>query len=149
MVLPLLASTGPWSHTTDSVGGDVSDVARRRVVRSRKLHVGTKVGASKLLEQFRRTALGDPGTAMHDDVLIESDRVACAGLDGQRDSRVAANVSDLPVLRQVGGDDLIAIQADPDNRDLRSSIWLERHQMRKRSAFKHSSSRIGNRSHGR
>jgi hypothetical protein len=30
----------------------------------------------------------------------------------------------------VRGDDLIAVQADPDDRDLRSSIWLERHQMR-------------------
>jgi len=67
---------------------------------------------------------------MDDNVLIEANLVARAGLNGQRDSRVTANVSDLPMLRQMGGDDLIAIQADPDNRDLRSSIWLKRHQMR-------------------
>jgi hypothetical protein len=67
---------------------------------------------------------------MDDDVLIEAHLIACASLNRQRDSRVPANVSDLSVLRQMGGDDLIALQADPDNRDLRSSVWLERHQMR-------------------
>ncbi len=87
----------------------MSDVAPRRVVHWREGHIGTKVGASKVLKQFRRAALGDASMAMHDDVLVEADLVACAGLNGQRDPRVAANVSDLAVLRQVGGDDLIAI----------------------------------------
>src|ERR1700759_3670622 len=85
---------------------------------------------------------------MDDDVLIEAKLVARSGLNGHRDARVTADVSNLPVLRQVRGDDLVSVQADPDDRDLRSSVWLERHQMSQRSSLEYSSSRIGNRRHG-
>jgi hypothetical protein len=147
-VPPLIASSAPWSHTTDPVNGDVSNVTRRRVVHRRKLDIAAKVGASKLPKQFRSTALRDSAVPMDDDVLIEAKLVARAGLNGQRDARVTADVSNLPVLGQVRGDDLIAVQADPHDRDLRSSVWLERHQMRQRSSLEYSSSRIGNRRHG-
>ena len=143
-----MASATPWPHATDPVNGDVSNVTGRRVVHWRKLHIGAEIGASKLLKELRCTALGDASTAMDDDVLIKSNLVACAGLNGQRDAWVTANVSDLPVLGQVSGDDLVAIQADPDNRDLRPSVRLERHQVRQRPALKYSSSRVGNRRHG-
>jgi len=129
-VPPLTASPAPWSDTTDAVNRDVSNVTRRRVVHRRKLDIGAKIDAGKLLKQFRSAPLRDSTAAMNDDVLIEANLVAGAGLNGQCDARVTANVSNLPVLRQVRGDDLIAVQADPDDRDLRSSVWLERHQMR-------------------
>ena len=45
-------------------------------------------------------------------------------------------------------DDLIALQPDPNDRDLRSPVWLERDQMRECSALEYSSSSIGNRRHG-
>ena len=108
----------------------MSNVTRRRVVHRRKLDVGAKLGASKLLKQFRSAALRDSTAPMDDDVLIEANLVARASLNGQCDARVTADVSNLPVLGQVRGDDLIAVQPDPDDRDLRSSVWLERHQMR-------------------
>jgi len=129
-VPPVIASAAPWSDTPDALNRDVSDVTRRRVVHRRKLDIGAKIGAGKVLKQFRSAPLRDSTAAMDDDVLIEANLVARAGLNGQCDARVTADVSNLPVLRQVRGDDLIAVQADPDDRDLRSSIWLERHQMR-------------------
>ncbi len=129
-VPPPIASAAPWSDTAYPINRDVSDVTRRRVVHRRKLDIGAEIGASKLLKQFRGTSLRDSTAPMDDDVLIEANLVARAGLNGQCDARVTADVSNLPVLGQVRGDDLIAVQADPDDRHLRSSVWLERHQMR-------------------
>jgi hypothetical protein len=143
-----MASAIPWPDATDAVNGDVSDITGRRVVHRRKLHIGPEISTSKLLKQLRCTALGDASTAVDDDVFIKSNLVARTGLNGQRDAWVTANVSDLPVLGQVRRDDLVAIQSDPDNRDLRPSVRLERHQVRQRSALEYSASRVGNRHHG-
>ena len=143
----LIASASPRSHTTDPVNGDVSNVTRRRVVHRRKLDIGAEISASKLLKQLRSAALRDPPTAMDDDVFVEADLISCSGLNGQRDARITADVPNLPVLGQVSGNDLVAVQADPDDRDLRPSIRIERYQMRQRPAFKYLSSSVGYRRH--
>ncbi len=48
------------------------------------------------------------------------------------------------MLREVAGDDLVAVEADPDDRDLGTAIGLERYQVREVRAFEHNASRVRN-----
>ena len=72
------------------------------------------------LEELGSAALRDPGAAMHDEVLEQPWRLDLGSLDRERHARIAAHVPDLLLRpRQVGRDDLVAVEADPHARDLR------------------------------
>ncbi len=59
---------------------------------------------SEALQQLRRAALGDVRLAVHDEILLEARRLNARPLEGHRDARVAPDVADLLMLRQVRGD---------------------------------------------
>ena len=70
-----------------------------------------------------------------------------ACLDRQGDPGVAADVADLAVLGQVGRHQLVAVQSDPHDRDLRSAIGFQRHQVRERRTFEDGPSGLRDRGH--
>ena len=56
---------------------------------------------------------------------------------------VAAEVPQLPLVREGGKDDLVTIEPDPRGRDLRPSVFVERYHMRDRVALQECAGRAG------
>ena len=69
---------------------------------------------SEPLQQLRSPAFGDPGTAVHDEVLLQARRVKLRPFEGDDDARVALDVAHLLVQREVTGHELVPVEADPD-----------------------------------
>src|SRR5436305_2906471 len=115
-------SASPGTHAADPLDGDVGDVAGRRIIHRRELDLRSEIHARQGLEQFRRAALGDARTTVDDYVLVEADLVASPGFDRQHDPGIPANVAELAVLRQMARHDLVTIEADPHDRDLRPPV---------------------------
>jgi hypothetical protein len=84
---------GPGAYAADPVHGDVGDVAGRRVVHRGETDAGAEVRAGELLEQLCGASLGDAGGAVDDEVLVQARGVALAGLDGERDAAVVADIA--------------------------------------------------------
>jgi len=72
---------------------------------------GPEVGVSEFLQKLRGPSLGDAGSAVDDQVLVQAHGVALVGFDGQRDPGVVADVAYLAVLGKMPCHDLIAVQA--------------------------------------
>jgi len=108
----------------------VGDEPWRRVVHGREADTGAKVGVSEFLEKLSGSALGDAGSAVYDQVLVQAHGVACAGFDGQRDPAVVTDVAYLAVLGKVACHDLIAVQTHPDDAHLGAAVGVQGHQVR-------------------
>ena len=78
------------------------------------------------LQELGRAALLDPSAPVDDQVLLEPGRLHDGSLQGQRDARIAFHVPQLLLRVQVPGDDLVAVEADPDARDLRCAVGVRR-----------------------
>jgi hypothetical protein len=64
------------------------------------------------------------------EVVVESHLVATAGLERQRDSRVAPDIPELLLpVAEVRRHDLVTIDTDPDDRDLWRAVRVERNEM--------------------
>jgi hypothetical protein len=85
------------------------------------------------LEQLRRPALLDRRRAVDDEVLEQAGRADRAALERERDARVAADVLELALVRvQVRGEQVVAVDRDPDQRDLGSAARADRREMAER-----------------
>ena len=85
---------------------------------------GPQVNVSQPLEQLRSAALRNPGTSMNDQVLVEPELVTGARFDGQSDPRVPTHIADLAVLGQVPGHEFVTVEANPNDRDLRTPVGV-------------------------
>jgi hypothetical protein len=70
------------------------------------------VRGGELLEQLSSASFGDAGMALDRQRVLHADGVAAVGLDRQGDPLVALEVLDFLPRADVGGDDLVAIEAD-------------------------------------
>ena len=98
-----------------------------------KLHVGTEIHVRQPLQELRGAALGDASMAVHDEVLLQAGRVELRSLERDDDARVALDVADLLVQRQVACHELVSVEPDPDARHLRGPVLVERDEMGQRA----------------
>ena len=121
---------GPGPDAADPFGGDVDDVAWRGVVEGRELHAGADIDLGEALEQLGGAALDEAGRAADEQVVAHADRVGPLGLDGERDPRVARDVRDLAAAHEVAGDDVVAVETDPDHAGLRAAVGVDGGEVR-------------------
>jgi hypothetical protein len=57
--------------------------------------IEAKIGAGEPLEKFGDTSLGDAGSAIDDQVLVQAHGVALVGFEGERDTAVVADIAHL------------------------------------------------------
>ena len=67
---------------------------------------------------------------MDDEVLLQSWRTDARAFERHRDAWVAPDVPDFLVLGQVPGNEFIAVDADPNARHLRTTVPVQRDEMR-------------------
>src|SRR5262249_28866778 len=103
----------PGTHTRDPLHPDVSNEPGRRVVHGREADTSTEVGVSEFLQKLGGASLGDAGSAVDDEVLVQADGGAVAGFDGERDTAVVADVAHLAMLGKVTCHELVAVETDP------------------------------------
>ena len=99
------------------------------------------------LQQLRRASLRDPGTAVEDDVVPHAELVGARCLQRERDGGVALHVADLAMPGEVARDDLVPLDADPDNRHLRAAVGVHRHEVRERAGLDQRAHALGQRGH--
>ena len=99
------------------------------------------------LQELRRAALLDRRAAVDDQVLAEPERVGLRSLDRDRHARVPADVAQLLLLAQVRGDDVVAVEADPDDRDLRAPVRIDRDEVGEPVGLEHRSRALGKNAH--
>jgi hypothetical protein len=87
------------------------------------------------LQDLCSTTLGHARGAVHDEVFEQPPLIRDGRGDRERDARVAAEVSELPLVRESGKDDLVAIEPDPRGRHVRPSVFIECDHMRDRVAL--------------
>ena len=103
---------------------------------------GPRYVCASRCEQLRAAALDDPGAAVHDEVLAQAHRVRLGALDRQRHARVAHDVVELAARAERGEDDVVALEADPDEADLRAAVGRDRDEVRERVALEHRAGRV-------
>ena len=97
---------------------------------------GPEVDAGKPLQELRRSARLESRTTVDDEVLLEAGRLHDGALDRERDTRVAGDVAELPLREaEMPGDDLVALEPDPDAGHLRRAVPVERDQVRERAGL--------------
>src|ERR1700677_4548593 len=119
---PRVASLSPLSYTTDPLDSDVCDEARGWVVHRWELDGGSEVDVGELLQNLGGAAFGDSCAPVDHEILDESTLVERVGLDRYGHPGVPPDVADLLALGQVRCDDLIAVDAYPDDRELRAAV---------------------------
>ena len=84
-------------------------------------------------EQLGRAAFFDPGPAVHGEVLLQARGMDLRTLERQHNARVAPRVLKLALIAgQVVGDELLAVEPDPDARHLRRAVLAECDEMGER-----------------
>jgi hypothetical protein len=120
----------PRPDAAEALGRDSQHDARGRIVHRRELHAGTEVDVGKPLEQLRCAAFLHSRAAVNDQVLPKPGRMDRSPLDRQHDPRVAGHVAQLLLGRaQVAGDDLGALQSDPDAAHLWTAVAVDRREV--------------------
>ena len=118
----------PRAYTVDGFDGDVSDVARRCRV-GQEFCAWANVDLGELVEHFGRSALGDAGASVDHEVVVQ-----CVGLTssfyGERDTGIATDIFEFLMVGDMSADDLVTVEADPDDGDLRTAILVEGDEMR-------------------
>jgi hypothetical protein len=117
--------SGPWSDTRNPVDPDVSDIAGLSGFRRWELDIRSEIGASQTLQQGRGASFGDACRPVNDEILNETTIVMRPGLERYGDPIVVADVAHLAALRQMAGDDLVTLKADPDDRNLGAAIGIQ------------------------
>ena len=85
-----------------------------------------------MLQEGRGAAFRDPRFAVHDEILSEAQRVLAATEAREHDARVSPNVLHLLMKMQVTGNELVLLDAHPDDRDLRAAVAVEGRQVNQR-----------------
>ena len=88
---------GPTPPTL--LDADAHPHAGRRVVHRREPDVRPEIGLGELLEELGRPAFLDRSGSVDDDVLAHSGVVDLGAFEGDHDSRVAADVLELLLIR--------------------------------------------------
>jgi hypothetical protein len=82
------------------------------------------------LQELGRTAFLEARGPVYDQVLLEARRLELGAFDRERNLRVAPDVAELLLPGvQMAGDDLVAVEPDPDAADLRRAVGAERDEM--------------------
>jgi hypothetical protein len=87
---------------------------------------------SESLEKGRGPSISNSSSPVDDEVLNKPAFIVTVCLERQHNTRIIPNVADFPAFREVPGDDLVAIQADPDDGYLWAAIGFQRDEMRER-----------------
>src|SRR3989304_8098555 len=110
--------TGPRPDPVEPLDANACDVSGGRILEGREFCARTHVGYRKPLEELSAAAFLNEGKAIDNHVFGQAHGALRVGMYGDGDARGAADVLDLLVLGDVAGDDLIAVQPDPNERDL-------------------------------
>jgi hypothetical protein len=102
---------------------------------------------SEPLEKSGSAPFGDASCTVDDEVLNEAALVVAARLERQGNPRVVADVADLAALCQVSGDNLVTIEADPDNRHLGAAIESQGDKVRERRGLEYRTNALRDRAH--
>src|SRR5580692_4380593 len=111
-------------------GDKTRDVAHRR---GRKVSVRPEINFREALYQRYRAAFGDASVAVSNSIFAQPLSVGLITEKGHSDSRIAPDVLDLVMRRQMADHELLAFNSDPHHRDLRTAVPIERGQMSVRS----------------
>lgn len=128
-------ATRPGADSIDPVDANPRNISRRRVFHGREFHSGSDINLRQFLQEFGRAAFLDAGLTIKHCIFRQIHGSLCAGLERERDSRVALNVLDLLIPGQMGGDHFIAIQTDLHERDLRAAVRVEGNEMGRTACF--------------
>lgn len=112
----------PWIYAFDPVNVNPCDISGRGIILRWEFDSGTHVHICQFLEQFSRAALGDVRPAVDDRVFGQTVVALCGRLERMHHARVAFDVTDLLVPRQVRRDDLIVL-TQPQPRSLPSKAY--------------------------
>jgi len=137
----------PWPDACDPVDGDVGDIAGHSSLGRWELNLGPKVRVSEPLEKSGSAPFGDMSCPVDDEVLNEPALVVAIRLERQGNPRVVADVADLAALCQVSGDNLLTIEADPDNRHLGAAIVSQGDEVRERRRLEYRPNAVRDRAH--
>jgi hypothetical protein len=96
----------------------VGDIAGLGSLGRWELNLRPEVRVREPLEKLGGAPFGNPSCPVDDEVLNKAAFVVAARLEREDNPRVVADIANLEALSQMSGDDLVTIEADPDNRHL-------------------------------
>jgi hypothetical protein len=108
----------PRPDAGNPVDRDVSDVAGTSGFRRWELNIRSEVGVGQTLQQGRCAPLSDSCRPVNDEILDQAPIVVGPCLERQSDAIVITDIVYFAAFRQMAGDDLVTVEADPDDRDL-------------------------------
>ena len=83
------------------------------------------------LQELSGAALLEARGAAHDQVFAQAHRVEGVRLHRQRHARIGGDVAELDLGGvEMAGDDLLAVEPDPDDGDPRAAVGGQRHEVR-------------------
>src|SRR5215216_7979102 len=110
---PLLTWGVPRPDAANSLRCDPSDEPGRRIGHVWEHDVGPEVRVRETLEDFGGTTLRHLRSPIHDEVLEQTPLVLHSRRHGKRNTRVAAEVPQLALIRQRRENDLVPLNPDP------------------------------------
>jgi hypothetical protein len=102
---------------------------------------------SEPLQKSRSAPFRDTSSPVDDEVLDEASLVVAARLERQNNPRVVPDIADLAAIRQVSGDNLVTIEADPDNRHLGAAVAFQGDKVRERRRLQYRPNVLRDRAH--
>ncbi len=128
-LLPASISLTPWSNAINTFSSNAGNISLWRSIRSVRCTWGD-IDLCQLVQQFGGATLGNSGTTIDHKIIIQSISFS-ARLHRECDPGFALNILQFLVEIQVSTDNFIAAKANPNNRDLRTAILVQRHKMSK------------------
>lgn len=120
----------PGAYPADALGPDPHDESGRRVVHRREPHIRPQIYMRQSLEEFGCASLLDPCPTVDDQIMGEPVFVAASRLEREHDPGLAPHVVELLLgIAQVPGDDVLAVETDPNDRDLRRTVGVDGHEV--------------------
>jgi hypothetical protein len=120
----------PGAYPADALGPDPHDESGRRVVHRREPHIRPQIHVRQSLEEFGCATRLDPCPTVDDQILGEPVFVAASRLEREHDPGLAPHVVELLLgIAQVPGDDVLAVETDPDDRDLRRTVGVDGYEV--------------------
>src|SRR6202035_3337924 len=135
----------PLSDSREPLRRDSGDITRNVPHRGRRIvSLRPEVNWREAMQKVYRTALRHSRISINHQVFPQSLRVGLVTEHGQRNSRIASDVLDLLMYRQVADHELFVLDSDPYYGDLRTAFRAERGQMSERSLFNQFADRLRN-----
>src|ERR1051326_8147704 len=111
----------------DALDLNVGNITWGRIL-SWKFRPRSYVDLGEPVQQFRCATFRYPGTPRDHQVVVQKSG-SSPSLHRERHTRILLNILHFFMHPEMCAYNLIAIEADPDNRDVRASISIERCQM--------------------